>query len=398
MRSSQVSRLPGMRDVTGRAYQRAREVVGRFEDHLRGKGYEAVDTPLLEEAELFARKSGGELTSKLYAFMDPGRHRVSLRPEFTSSVIRCFIQERDSLTLPVRWQYNGPVFRYQPSEDGMYRQFTQAGAELIGASGIEADAEVMSLAWSALEGMGMQDYRMRVGHLGVLHELLSGYGLSEAAKMFIIGNVQALKHGHTDAPKLMERAKDAGLLRSAAAYTVLPDGLEIGADTSREAVLAALGREKSEPFGRRTPEQIADRLLVKARHADDPAKVMAALDLVEQMARVEGDPEAAVERARQIAATQGLNTTAIQDLADMFPALYAKGVDEGRVTLDFGHALGISYYTGVIFELVSGPAAGATTLGSGGRYDGLVKTLGGEEVTALGVWLKRRAGGYGLHA
>ena len=47
-----------------------------------------LDTPLLEQTELFVRKSGGELTTQLYSFVDPGGNRVSLRPEFTSSVIR----------------------------------------------------------------------------------------------------------------------------------------------------------------------------------------------------------------------------------------------------------------------------------------------------------------------
>ena len=67
-------------------------------------GYRRVDTPLLEDTDLLLRKSGGELASKMYTFTDPGGHRVSLRPEFTSSIVRAYLQGMNGgKPLPVRW-------------------------------------------------------------------------------------------------------------------------------------------------------------------------------------------------------------------------------------------------------------------------------------------------------
>ena len=373
-----------MRDATGRYYQRMTRAVESFNSSMSGSGYELIDTPLLEETELFVRKSGGELASRLYTFIDPGGHRVSLRPEFTSSVIRHYIQARESLALPVRWQYSGPVFRYERENEGAYRQFTQVGAELIGTGGIEADAEVLYLAWEGLKETGLRSYRMRVGHIGVLHELLSSYGLSEPAKLFIIGNVQALKSASTSVAKLMQQAKDTGLLKTARGFAPVAGGMEIGADASRESVLEAFREGLSDPYGRRTPDQIVERLLLKARVADDPANLEEALGLVSQLAQVDGSPADALDRARQIAGAHGLKTLALEDVAEMFTQLHVRGVDEARISLEFGYALGLSYYTGVVFEIVYPSLSGEIALGSGGRYDGLVRALGGEDVPALG--------------
>ena len=87
-----INRLPGVRDVTGSDYHRLTRATDTLRVHLSDAGYQVIDTPLLEETELFIRKSGGALTGRLYTFTDPGGNKVSLRPEFTSSVIRYFIQ------------------------------------------------------------------------------------------------------------------------------------------------------------------------------------------------------------------------------------------------------------------------------------------------------------------
>ena len=75
-----------------------------------------VSTPIVEDANLFVRKSGGELVTQLYAFTDPGGRAVCLRPEFTSAVIRYYLSLGDTADSPSRFQYFGPVFRYDPAE------------------------------------------------------------------------------------------------------------------------------------------------------------------------------------------------------------------------------------------------------------------------------------------
>ena len=380
-----IQRLPGMRDFTAHDYERIRGAVETLTANLMESEYRAIDTPLLEETDLFVRKSGGELTSRLYTFTDPGGHNVSLRPEFTSSVIRHFIQERESLNLPVRWQYSGPVFRYEPGEIGGYRQFTQVGAELIGTAGIEADAEIIRLALEGLVRIGVQGSQMRIGHLGVLHELLGSFGLSEPAKLFIMGNVQALKGGAIDAAALKEQAVEVGLVGAVLDLGTGTDGAELSEEEAQGLIESVLKDSPPTSLGRRTTQQIAARLLRKVRDADDPSTFEQATATISQLAQLEGAYEAVLEEAKQIVSERGLKSDSLEELESLFDSLMEGKTQEAELVLDLGLARGFAYYTGVIFEMASSSRTQAVSLGGGGRYDGLVKALGDEEdVPALG--------------
>lgn len=378
----QINIVPGMRDVDAVGFSRISQIADGLKLHLSDSSYESVDTPLLEETELFVRKSGGEITGRLYTFVDPGGHSVSLRPEFTSSIIRFFIDKQDELKLPVRWQYGGPVFRYGPGGD--YRQFTQVGAELVGLSGRSADSEVLTLAWNGLFKTGIKDCRLRVGHLGALRELLHNFGLSEAAELFIIGNIHALKLGESTVEALRERARDVGLLHGGVDVGLESALEDMSEEAAEDFILGVLKESMPTPTGRRSTDQIIARILRKVREADDPGAFDEALLLADKLATLEGRPTRVLEQARGVAMECGLTTTPFDALEGLFEDLSVSGIPQDAVTLDMGLALGISYYTGVIFELTSG-TSDAVSLGGGGRYDDLVKALGSEiEVPAMG--------------
>ena len=134
-----VARLRGMSDFTGDALLRRERLQRRLTALLSSYGYRGLDTPLLEPTELFLRKSGGELASQLFSFTDPGSRAVSLRPEFTAPAMRYYLEHAAEIELPARWQYCGPVFRFDgaspPSvsdRPGNSGQFTQIGGELLG--------------------------------------------------------------------------------------------------------------------------------------------------------------------------------------------------------------------------------------------------------------------------
>ena len=121
-----------MRDVDASTYESREKLIAEIRVILNSSGYVSVDFPLMESTELFVRKSGGDISGRLYSFTDPGGNKVSLRPEFTSSVIRSHIDQNIDASSVRRVQYSGPVFRYsgQGSRDGL-RQFTQQGCEVI---------------------------------------------------------------------------------------------------------------------------------------------------------------------------------------------------------------------------------------------------------------------------
>ena len=105
-----VSRLQGMNDLPEDAWRQKLGLQERLFKLLSGYGYRQLETPVLEPTELFLRKSGGELASQLYSFTDAGSNSVSLRPEFTSPIMRHYLENAADISLPARWQYCGPVF------------------------------------------------------------------------------------------------------------------------------------------------------------------------------------------------------------------------------------------------------------------------------------------------
>ncbi len=378
----QISIVPGMRDVSAREFSASKQISSVLHSHLTKSSYGLVDTPLLEETELFVRKSGGEITGRLYTFTDPGGHSVSLRPEFTSSIIRNFVERQDEEKLPVRWQYGGPVFRY--GRDSEYRQFTQVGAELIGLSGRQADTEIMSVAYSGVAKTGLENFRLRIGHLGVIRGLLDNLGLSESAKLFIVGNIQALKSGESDTNELRERAREVGLLQGGVDIGLESVLEEMSKEAAENFILGVLRESMPTPMGRRSTDQIIARILRKVHEADDPGSFDEALLLADKLASLEGAPTTVLEQARNVAMEVGLTTTPFDDLEGLFEDLAGSGIPEEALILDMGLARGISYYTGVIFELMSGSTEGVS-LGGGGRYDDLVKALGSDsDVPAMG--------------
>jgi len=383
----QLSRLSGMLDQGPEAVQVSTWVGDALCAFLSGYGYRRIDTPVLEETELLLRKSGGDLASKMYTFTDPGGRRISLRPEFTSSVVRAHLQGMGDNALPVRWSYVGPVFRYE-TEETESRQFTQAGAELIGASGPWADAEVLATASQGVSQLGISGCRLVIGHLGFIGSLLESVGISDRARLFLLNNVTALSRGPEGVREVREKAAMLGLTSDNGAK------LQTDGNASSEEALVLLdqylGSTASPMIGVRTPQEIRERFLRKQRTAaGDAGRFNAALELLSEVAQVKGGPDDARDTIRQLK----VPPEAMAELDSLFytlDTLSSYDLDSG-VSLDFGLARGIAYYTGLIFDLHD-PTATGGSLGGGGRYDGLVQALGGSGSTpAIGfAWSLER--------
>jgi ATP phosphoribosyltransferase regulatory subunit len=376
-----VGLLPGMLDFLPDTSEGARDVYGKAVSFLVESGFQRIDTPVLEDSELFVRKGGGELTGLLYTFTDPGGNRVSLRPEFTSSVIRLFVAN-PGLDLPLRWCYGGPVFRYD-RHGGRCRQFTQVGAETIGADGLDVDADLVATALSGLRLMGVTGAAAKIGHIEAFSRIFSAFDLSDSSRRFVAGNLGRLKRGQTDAERLSARAREAGLVGANG------DGAQLnGPDTQR--LLAELegmpGTREQGLVGRRTPGEILSRLQAKTTQPRDPAELDRALDVAARLVRLEGGPGETLKAAQSLADEAGADSDALDPVAELVQALNDSGVNERQLIVDMGLARGMAYYTGAIFDLVDTetPGTNAETLGGGGRYDGLVQTLGGPNVATLG--------------
>lgn len=199
-----VQRVRGMNDALPPDDARLRGLTHRLRDHFERFGYRGVDTPILENLDLFLRKSGEEIAARMYTFTHWNR-KLCLRPEMTASVMRAYVNQLRDRPLPVRVHYAGPTFRYEKPQRGRYRQFTQVGIECIGGEGSSADAEVLAAACGAVQQIGLKRSQLVVGHLGVVLQLLEGLGIDEHGQNLILGNMEALARRGADPDEVVPR-------------------------------------------------------------------------------------------------------------------------------------------------------------------------------------------------
>ncbi|MBI4540743.1 MAG: histidine--tRNA ligase family protein [Gemmatimonadetes bacterium] len=381
-----IQRLSGCQDILAEDVALRESVGAGFRSLLTLHGYRPVETPVLERAELYLRKSGGEMAARLLAMSDPGGERISPRPEFTASVIRAYVEREADLPLPVRWQYAGPVFRAYPAEGGPVTQFTQIGAELIGSASPQADAEVMGVACRGLAEAGLREHHPVIGHVGVLSDILEAMGLSDRASMFLLSSIGRLREGDAGVSAVKERATEVGLLGHRAGESALEELARGMSDDELRALLHSMVQgTRPEALGSRTPDEIASRFLAKLRRADDPRRVEQAVDTLAHLCRIQGEPEQAFREAARYIQGRGLDPAPVARFQALMDFMQKADVPTRGMTVDFGLARGIAYYTGLVFELQHDSPAGMVRLGGGGRYDGLIRALGGRgDVPAMG--------------
>jgi histidyl-tRNA synthetase len=137
---------------------------------LQSYGYQEIRLPIVEKTELFKR-SIGEATDivekEMYTFLDRNNDSLTLRPEGTAGCIRAGVEHGLFHNQIQRLWYLGPYFRHERPQKGRYRQFFQCGAEVIGLEGPDIDAELILLAATILEKLGLRSHvSLEINSLG----------------------------------------------------------------------------------------------------------------------------------------------------------------------------------------------------------------------------------------
>jgi histidyl-tRNA synthetase len=149
-----------------------------LEDKVRGlmarHAYRNLRTPIVEPTALFVRGLG-EVTDivekEMYSFEDRlNGEQLTLRPESTAGVVRAVVEHNMLYDGGKRLYYMGPMFRHERPQRGRYRQFHQIGAEALGFPGAEVDAELIVLAATLWQELGLQDVRLELNSLGQPNE------------------------------------------------------------------------------------------------------------------------------------------------------------------------------------------------------------------------------------
>ena len=144
-----------------------KKLVEALMDKYNAKYFE---TPIFESSELFHRGVGEttDIVSKeTYDFKDRGDRNLTLRPEGTAGIVRCFIENKlYAENLPLKAWYLGPMFRYERPQAGRYREFYQFGFEAFGSADPMMDAEVIGIACNLFKILGLKGVSVNINTLG----------------------------------------------------------------------------------------------------------------------------------------------------------------------------------------------------------------------------------------
>lgn len=167
----------GTRDFLPDEMEKRRFYENRLRHTAKTFGFRETATPIFEDAELFILRSGPNVLKELYAFEDKGGRQIALRPEMTAPAVRMFVNGMSNDPKPIKIFYFGQCFRYERPQSGRYREFFQFGAEIIGGATPETDAEAIATAYAMIGALGLKDYRIRIGHIGVLRQKIADAGV-----------------------------------------------------------------------------------------------------------------------------------------------------------------------------------------------------------------------------
>ena len=171
----------GFKDYLPGEYFFKKRIEDGLESVFHRYGYSSVGTPLLEYAEVFTDK-GSVDPRQIYRLIDREGNTLALRSDVTPPVARIVASNFSGSDMPLRFCYVQNVYRYGPSYQGRNNEITQAGIELVGAGGDEADAEALAVAIDALLSSGLEDFRIDVGQVRFLNGVLEESGLDAAVR------------------------------------------------------------------------------------------------------------------------------------------------------------------------------------------------------------------------
>lgn len=173
------NRPRGTRDFGPQEMALRNHVANQFRNVFTRYGYHEIATPTFEELALFTAKSGDGVISELYNFKDKGDRDMTLRPEITAPTMRMYYSSHQMDPKPVKWFYFANCFRYDRPQEGRYREFWQFGCEQMGAGTPLAYAELIALADSLFEEVGLKERELYVGHVKILKACVDQYELPE---------------------------------------------------------------------------------------------------------------------------------------------------------------------------------------------------------------------------
>ena len=286
-------------------------------------GFAALDTPVIEDAQILLAKGGGETEKQIYRFQK-GDSDLALRFDLTVPLAKYVALHCNDLAFPFRRYQISKVYRGERAQRGRFREFYQADIDIIGDGKLDIlnEAEIPAIIYKVFRGFGLSRFQIRVNNRKILSGFYAMLGLSE---------------------------KSGDIMRTV-------DKLDkIGPEKVKVILLEECGLTEAQA------EEILKFIAIRGTNA----QVIAALE--GYLGRNE------------------IFDLGVEELKAVTANLAAFGVPEDNFAVDLTIARGLDYYTGTVYEttLLDHPEIGSVC--SGGRYDNLAGYYIEKQLPGVGI-------------
>jgi histidyl-tRNA synthetase len=343
-------RLPkGLRDIEAAELRAQAAMIEKIRAVYERYGFEPLETPAFEYTDALGKflPDQDRPNEGVFSLKDDDEQWLSLRYDLTAPLARYVAQNFQTLTKPFRRYAFGPVWRNEKPGPGRFRQFLQFDADTVGAESVAADAEMCMLAADTLEALGLKDRTVvKISNRKVLDGVLESIGIDPAAESQAKTRLVALR--------AIDKLDRLG-----------PDGVSL-----------LLGKGRKDESG-----DFTEGAGLSARAID---KVLAFV--------TSGGGGDALSRVEAVVKDSAIGREGVAELAEIERLVEAAGYGSDRIRFDPSIVRGLEYYTGPVLEVdlthettnEHGETVRFGSVGSGGRYDGLVERFTGQKVPATG--------------
>ena len=353
---NKVLRLNNFEDFGPSRLRLLKHIENNCLEYLINSGYSNVDPPILESADLFLKKSLGSTSSSTYTFMDLENQLVSMRPDFTASVIRLIFDSLKKKDFMSKVCYSGPVFRYEPATSKSM-QIYQVGAEFLGQKGNKSDLELLSNSIKCLDLSGVKNYKIDLGNVGIVREFILEKGFRNSIAELILNNLGNFYDKDWE-KNLIFRAKQLNLIRH---NNKENDSL------SYEDILKDYEDRLSLNLGMRTQKDVIDRFAGKVASQVTMEEIKECIDLVKKIMNM------TIEEFLDNKNGIKLDSKSCQEFRILLKNVQNILGEKRSLSLNFTLTRNLAYYNGIVFDVKSDDDI---VLGGGGRYDDLPSRLG----------------------
>lgn len=169
----------GVQDILEEECYWKKELESKARTLFRQKGYKEIETPSIEFYDVYSDRQKMLSQETMFKFYDKEGRILALRPELTVPAVRVATSKLKEQEKPLFLSYIGNSFRYNGSGGGKQKEYTQAGIEIIGAQGAQADAEVIATAIELLLEAGLENFQIDIGQVEFFKGLVAQAGFSK---------------------------------------------------------------------------------------------------------------------------------------------------------------------------------------------------------------------------